>query len=177
MNDHQAILKVMKEWRCNSKAYAKIYLFACCVCAFISLVCGLDVLTRHNETGSLLFFTSALICTFFLFRRYKNKRHNIKQVRFTTKAVYIEKLKLDISYLKSVEYIRTLKNSDNSIISIEFSMTFFPNTLVKDNVHFYMEFGKILFGTSEKYDYQRRFINVLKVLAKDRREQLKKHQN
>lgn len=83
-----------------------------------------------------------------------------------------------MSYLKSVEHIKTLKNVHNDVIAIEFSMTFFPNKLCNDHVHFYMEFGKyILFSNTDNYDYQTRFINALQLLAKYRREQLKQKPN
>lgn len=83
-----------------------------------------------------------------------------------------------MSYLKSVEFITTLKTGHNDVNAIELSMTFFPNRLCHDHVHFYMEFGKnILFSNTDNYDYRTRFINVLQFLAKDRREQLKKQPN
>lgn len=178
MYDQAEILTIMQEWCCNSKAYAKFHLFFCCICALASLLCGLAVLTRQGDGESLVTCIFALIGSFIFFTLYKNKRHNIKQVRFTPEAVYIEGLKLDMSYLKSVEYITTLRNINKDVIAIELSMTFFPNRLCHDHVHFYMEFGKyILFSNTDNYDYQTRFINVLQFLAKDRREQLKKQPN
>lgn len=178
MHDQAEILTIMQEWCCNFKAYAKFHLFFCCICALASLLCGLAVLTRQGDGESLVTCIFALIGSFIFFTLYKNKRHNIKQVRFTPEAVYIEGLKLDMSYLKSVEYITTLRNIHKDVIAIELSMTFFPNRLCHDHVHFYMEFGKnILFSNTDNYDYQTRFINVLQLLAKDRREQLKKQPN
>ena len=125
MHEQAEILTIMQGWRCNSKAYGKFHLFFCCICALASLLCGLAVLTRQGDSESLVTCVFALIGSFIFFTLYKNKRHNIKQVRFTPEAVYIEGLKLDMSYLKSVEYITTLRNIHKDVIAIELSMTFF----------------------------------------------------
>lgn len=171
MNGRPQDFKIMHEWYCCSRAYAFIYLYFGSVGAYICFLYLMNILFKYPNF-SIITVLLAAISTLFLWKLFKTKRNNIKQVYFTSKDIYIEDKKIDISYLESVTLIEQPYPSLNKAL-FTFCIKFTKNQVIKEDVYFYMAFGNRLFEWNEDYDYQNRFITILETIAKERRELLK----
>lgn len=171
MNDRSQYLKIMKEWHCCSRFYAFVYLYLGAICPCICLIYLLNILFKIQNSISILIFLLAAIGTFIFWKLFKTKRKNIKQVYFTPKTIYIEDKKIDISYFKSITFIKLISSSYKGS-TFKFCIKFTENPIIKEDIYFYMAFGE-LFEWREHYDYQNCFIAILETLAKERREILK----
>jgi hypothetical protein len=168
MRHHTTPMDFFKEWRCNSRAYARVSLFFACILGLIALF----------SIKSVVISTVSGISAVFLYSKFLSIKRRIKQVSFTPSAIYVEKQKIDICYLKSITFTRSINSRHNFFLAYEFNMKFFANPELNEEINFYMEFGSIFFSNAHterngRYDYENRFINVLLNFAKKRRVKLK----
>ena len=181
MNNRSRYLKFMKEWHCCSRYHAFIHLYFGATGAYICLMYLLNIIFKGQQFNILfedqilntLIALLAAISTFIFWKLFKAKRKKIKQVYFTPKAIYIENKKIDISYLKSVTFIKLIYPTCNRGSTFKFCIKFTENRVIKEDIYFYMEFGKPFRWKYWRYNYEDYFITILKDLAKGRREQLK----
>ena len=181
MNNRSRYLKFMKEWHCCSRYHAFIHLYFGATGAYICLMYLLNIIFKGQQFNILfedqilntLIALLAAISTFIFWKLFKAKRKKIKQVYFTPKAIYIENKKIDISYLKSVTFIKLIYPTCNRGSTFKFCIKFTENRVIKENIYFYMEFGKPFRWKYWRYNYEDYFITILEDLAKGRREQLK----
>ncbi|KES09555.1 Protein of unknown function (DUF1469) [Snodgrassella alvi SCGC AB-598-O11] len=182
MNDRSEYLKIMQEWSCCSRLYAFHELFFVGTGAYICFIFLLNILLFKgqlldilikDQVISTLIILLAAICTLFGWKRFKTKRKNFKQVYFTPKAIYIEDKKIDIFYLKSITFIDHIKSFRRSGTYFKFCIRFTENRIIKEDIYFYMKFGKPYHDSYEHYDFEDFFITILETLAKERREILK----
>ena len=181
MNNRSRYLKFMKEWHCCSRYHAFIHLYFGATGAYICLMYLLNIIFKGQQFNILfedqilntLIALLAAISTFIFWKLFKAKRKKIKQVYFTPKAIYIENKKIDISYLKSVTFIKLIYPTCNRGSTFKFCIKFTENRVIKEDIYFYMEFGKPFRWKYWRYNYEDYFITILEDLAKGRREQLK----
>ena len=181
MNNRSRYLKFMKEWHCCSRYHAFIHLYFGATGAYICLMYLLNIIFKGQQFNILfedqilntLIALLAAISTFIFWKLFKAKRKKIKQVYFTPKAIYIENKKIDISYLKSVTFIKLIYPTCNRGSTFKFCIKFTENRIIKEDIYFYMEFGKPFRWKYWRYNYEDYFITILEDLAKGRREQLK----
>ena len=181
MNNRSRYLKFMKEWHCCSRYHAFIHLYFGATGAYICLMYLLNIIFKGQQFNILfedqilntLIALLAAISTFIFWKLFKAKRKKIKQVYFTPKAIYIENKKIDISYLKSVTFIKLIYPTCNRGSTFKFCIKFTENRVIKEDIYFYMEFGKPFRWKYWRYNYEDYFIIILEDLAKGRREQLK----
>ena len=180
MNNRSRYLKFMKEWHCCSRYHAFIHLYFGATGAYICLMYLLNLIFKGQQFNILfedqilntLIALLAAISTFIFWKLFKAKRKKIKQVYFTPKAIYIENKKIDISYLESITLINYKYPSHKGSI-FKFCIKFTENPIIKEDIYFYMAFGKSLLRRYKHYNFEDRFITILETLAKERREQLK----
>ena len=172
MNNRSRYLKIMQEWYCCSNDYAYIYLFFAALSAYVCFVYLSNISFKNQNFTIILIALSAAVLTFIFWKLYKTQRKNIKQVYFTLKAIYIEEQKIDISYLESITLINYKYPSHKGSI-FKFCIKFTENPIIKEDIYFYMAFGKSLLRRYKHYNFEDRFITILETLAKERREQLK----
>lgn len=179
-------LKYFKEWRCTSRPYRyyetlilfpALALFICWGGIAITDQIGI----KNNQIVRLYLILGSLVFAFLItYLIYKKQKHDIKQVRFTPEAIYVEGTKIDLCYLNRISFVEKIKmsqkmNKYNALpISSEFKMSFLLNPILNEDIHFYMELSKGRFGNDPDYDYQNRFIKVLQDLAEERRKKLQK---
>ena len=181
MNNRSRYLKFMKEWHCCSRYHAFIHLYFGATGAYICLMYLLNIIFKGQQFNILfedqilntLIALLAAISTFIFWKLFKAKRKKIKQVYFTPKAIYIENKKIDISYLKSVTFIKLIYPTCNRGSTFKFCIKFTENRVIKEDIYFFMEFGKPFRWKYWRYNYEDYFITILEDLAKGRREQLK----
>lgn len=181
MNDRSQYLKIMKEWHCCSRYHAFIHLYFGATGAYICLMYLLNIILKDQQLNILfedqilntLIALLAAISTFFFWKLFKTKRKKIKQVYFTPKAIYIENKKIDISYLKSITFIKLKYPTYNRGSTFKFCIRFTENRVIKEDIYFYMEFGKPFRWKYQDYNFEDCFITILEDLAKERRELLK----
>ncbi|WP_371751425.1 hypothetical protein ABX013_04000 [Snodgrassella alvi] len=182
MNDQAQNLKVMQEWRSESKKFTSNKLFAH-INYFVYFIYFCAYLIPF-VFGQYFWFWSTILLFVVIPAVIKFKKTNelIKKVLFTPDAIYVENEKIDISYLESIAFVQHIikanvlissENYPDNIKAFEFVMTFNKNSNIKEDIHFYIQFSDRIVENIADYDYQNNFINILKSFAKEKRDSLK----
>lgn len=182
MNDQAQNLKVMQEWRSESKKFTSNKLFAH-INYFVYFIYFCAYLIPFVFGLYFWFWSTILLCIVIpAIIKFKKTNELIKKVLFTPDAIYVENKKIDIFYLESIAFVQHIikanvlissENYPDNIKAFEFVMTFNKNSNIKEDIHFYIQFSDGIVENIADYDYQNNFINILKSFAKEKRESLK----
>lgn len=172
MNDRSRYLQLMQEWHCCSNDYAYIYLFFTALSAYVCFIYLSNISFKDQDFFIISIALFTAVVTFIFLKLYKTQRKNIKQINFSLKAIYIEEKKIDICYLKSITFINHVYSPYKGS-TCKFCIKFTENPIIKEDIYFYMAFGKSFQRRYQYYNFEDRFITILETLAKERRELLK----
>lgn len=65
---------------------------------------------KNNQIVRLYLILGSLVFAFFItYLIYKKQKHDIKQVRFTPEAIYVEGTKIDLCYLNRISFVEKIK--------------------------------------------------------------------
>ena len=172
MNDRSRYLQLMQEWHCCSNDYAYIYLFFTALSAYVCFIYLSNISFKDQDFFIISIALFTAVVTFIFWKLYKTQRKNIKQINFSLKAIYIEEKKIDICYLKSITFINHVYSPYKGS-TYKFCIKFTENPIIKEDIYFYMAFGKSFRQSYQYYNFEDHFITILETLTKERRELLK----
>lgn len=169
--------EVPREWVCNSKAYGRLlYVIGSmfCLVAFVAWVTAHDPEFAEKFPNSMIYaYLSAGVAAFCFWYGFSKAGH-LKPVRFTPHFVCVNRKKIDLKYIRSIDFVEAFRGKQGIVLGFHFCMTFEPNHIQQDDVHFSMEFHKgrwltKLMTDHESYDFRSEFIDVVMAWADERK--------